>query len=366
MTLQEIAARANVSIATVSRTINGVPTVRPAVARRVRKVIEQIGYYPNTQARALVHGRSRIFGLMVSDIISRYFPEIAQRFADLGIEHSYEILLTPLPEDPARLEVAARRLIERRVDGVAIFTFRQHPSLIDAFRRQKVSLFAIEHKSPGPLLKTVRVDYRHGIRQAVQHLAALGHVRIAFISGPKDFDAAVARKVAFQECMREIDLAISPNLLVDGDHTVEAGMKSMSLLMSLRDRPSAVVCSNDVTTIGAMQAACVLGLNVPRDLSLVGIDDAHFSRFTTPPLTTIQISQVEIADIAFASLRESVEPKGSRPSREVRAIQTNLVLRGSTSLAPERAKERVRTPCANELLRTERTPRENRSEPVPL
>lgn len=105
MNLREIASRANVSIATVSRTINRVPTVRPAIARRVQKVIDEAGYYPNIHARALVSGRSRIFGLVVSEITNPFFPEIAQTFEDLGVEHKCEILLSSITSNPGRLEM---------------------------------------------------------------------------------------------------------------------------------------------------------------------------------------------------------------------------------------------------------------------
>jgi len=341
MNLLEVAKRANVSIATASRTINRVPTVDPRLAKRVWKVIKQVGYYPNTYARRLASGRSRMFGLMVSEIINPFFPEIAQTFEDLGAEHNYEILLSPIAEDPRWIEAAAERMIERRVDGVAILTFRHEDSVIEVFRRRSVPVFVVDLDSPGPLLKTARIDYRHGIRQAVQHLAAMGHARIAFISGPPDLKTAAARKFAFQESMKEIGLPVCPTLLVEGDHTLELGMKAMSELAALSDRPSAVVCSNDMTAIGVMREAFELGLNIPTDLSVVGFDDIRLARFMTPPLTTVQMSQTEIATVAFRALLDFVEAQDNESSREAYEIKTNLVLRRSTALGPHRLKGTV-------------------------
>ena len=339
MNLLEVAKRANVSIATASRAINRVRTVDPRLAKRVWKVIEQVGYCPNTHARRLASGRSRMFGLMVSEIINPFFPEIAQTFEDLGVEHNYEILLSPIAQDPRRIEAAAERMIERRVDGVAILTFGNEESLIEVLRRRSVPVFAVDIDSPGPLLKTARIDYQHGIREAVQHLAAMGHARIAFISGPAHLKTAMARRVAFQECMKEIGLPISPTVLVEGDHTMEAGMNAMSALAALPDRPSAVVCSNDMTAIGVMREAYDLGLDVPRDLSVVGFDDIRLARFMTPPLTTVQMSQTEIATVAFRALLDFVEARGNGSSREAYEIKTNLVLRRSTALGPHRLRE---------------------------
>src|SRR6266446_8500240 len=120
MNLWEIARLAKVSTATVSRAINHVSTVDPQLAKRVWKIVDEVGYYPNTHARALVSGRSRIFGLMVSDTIGPFLPEIVQTFEKLGFEHNYEIFLSSIARDPRQMELAVRRMIERRVEGVAI------------------------------------------------------------------------------------------------------------------------------------------------------------------------------------------------------------------------------------------------------
>jgi DNA-binding LacI/PurR family transcriptional regulator len=339
MTLHEIAKRANVSIATVSRTINCAPNVDPSLARRVRKVIEEVGYYPNTHARALVSGRSRIVGLMVSDTIGPFLPEIVQTFEKLGFEHNYELFLSSIASDPCQMELAVRRMMERRIEGLAILSFEQEISLIEAFRGRNVPIVVLDKEPPEPFLKTVCIDHMHGVRQAVQYLAALGHLRIAFITGPGSLKTAVARKIAFQKCMKEIGLEMSPQLLVEGDDTVEAGMKALFDLAASPDPPSAVLCSNDMMAIGVMRGAFDLGLKVPRDLSVVGFDDNQIAEFLTPPLTTVQMSYVEIANVAFRTLLDAVEDHGSGSSREVCAIQANLVMRCSTNLAPGRLRK---------------------------
>jgi LacI family transcriptional regulator len=195
LTLREIARLANVSTATVSRAMNCVPTVDPVLARRIRKVVEKEGYFPNTNARALVRGHSRSLGLIVSEITNPFFPEIVQTFAKLGVQHDYEILLSSIDHDLRLLEATARQMIERRVGGVAILTFGHEMPLVDALTARNVPLFVVDADSPGPLLKTVQIDYEHGIRQAVQHLAALGHERIAFIGGRRDLKTTAIREI---------------------------------------------------------------------------------------------------------------------------------------------------------------------------
>jgi LacI family transcriptional regulator len=334
MDIREIARRAKVSTATVSRAINRVPTVHPQLAKRVWKVVDELGYYPNTQARALVLGRSRIFGLIVSEITNPFFPEIVQTFEDLAVQNNYEILLTSTVHDPKRMESSVRRMIERRVDGVAILTFGMEESLLEHLRERKVPLVFVDVGPDVPGVINIRIQYLHGIRQAVQHLAALRHTRIAFIAGPEHLRSANARREAFEASMEEIGL--SPDLVVIGDHRVEGGMNALLELIKLSDPPTAVLCSNDMTAIGVLREAYDQNIRIPDDLSVVGFDDIHLSEFTIPPLTTVQMSQHNLAKIAFNALLEDVESQNSCPEPRKYELVTNLVQRKSTALAPMR------------------------------
>jgi LacI family transcriptional regulator len=334
MDIREIARRAKVSIATVSRTINRVPTVDPQLAKRVWKVVEELGYYPNTQARALVSGKSRIFGLVVSEITNPFFPEIVQSFEDIAVQNNYEILLTSTVHNPKRMELAVRRMIERRVDGVAILTFGMEDSLVEDLRFRKVPLVFVDVGPHVPGVSNIRINYEHGIRQAVQHLAALRHARIAFVSGPLGLKSALARKTAFEGAMREIGLEVPAEMIVEGDHRMEGGMRALVQLAGLPVRPTAILCSNDMTAVGVMREAYEYGIVIPRDLSLIGFDDIRLSQFTTPPLTTIQMSQTLLAEYAFKALLNEVEGTSTAPRGKEYDLLTNLILRRSTALAP--------------------------------
>jgi LacI family transcriptional regulator len=332
MDIREIARRAKVSTATVSRAINRVPTVDPQLAKRVWKVVDELGYFPNTQARALVSGRSRIFGLIVSEITNPFFPEIVQTFENLAVENNYEILLTSTVHDQKRMESSVRRMIERRVDGVAILTFGMEDSLLEHLRFRKVPLVFVDVGPAARGIVNIRINYQNGIRQAVQHLAALRHVRIAFIAGPLHLKSALARRDAFKSAMAEIGL--SSDLIVVGDHRMEGGMQALLELNGLSNRPTAVLCSNDMTAIGVMREAYDQDINIPNDLSVVGFDDIRLAEFTIPPLTTVQMSQMELAKIAFNALLTEVAREADSHERSEYELNTNLVLRRSTALAP--------------------------------
>lgn len=345
MSIHEVARRARVSIATVSRTINGVPSVTPQLSRRVWKVVKELGYYPNTQARALVSGRSRIFGLIVSEITNPFFPEIVQGFEDIAVQHNYEILTTSTVHDPKRMALSVRRMIERRVEGVAIVTFGMEEEIFADLKSRQVPLVFIDVGPSLPRMSNIRIDYLHGIRQAVQHLAALRHEKIGFISGPLTLKTAVARQRAFVQAMEEVGLSMDPKYQIEGHHTMDGGIEALKQILSLSKPPTAVLCSNDMTAIGVMREAYEEGIRIPDDLSVVGFDDIRLAQFTIPPLTTVKMSQAEIARLAFHALLSEVQRKSPSSEGSEYVLRTSLVLRDSTAMAagslPERNRQRV-------------------------
>lgn len=347
MDIREIAKRARVSTATVSRTINRVPTVDPQLAKRVWKVVDELGYYPNTQARALVSGKSRLLGLVVSEITNPFFPEIVHTFEELAVQNGYEILLISTVHDTKRMKTSVRRLIEQRVDGVAVFTFGMEEFLLENLRLRNVPLVFVELGRNAPHVSNIRIDYQHGIRQAVQHLAAFRHSRIAFVSGPLYLPSALARKQAFLDSMQEISLTVAPEIVIEEDHTMQGGIRAMQTLSLQRSRPTAVLCSNDMTAIGVMREAYDMGMAVPRDLSVVGFDNIRISEFMIPPLTTVEMSQAELARIAFKALADSIARGEPKEKGFEYLLKTNLVLRRSTALAQPPREEMSRLSAKN-------------------
>jgi LacI family transcriptional regulator len=332
MNIREIAKRARVSTATVSRTINRNPTVRPQLARRVWKIVDELGYFPSTQARALVSGRSRTFGLIVSEITNPFFPEIVHVFEETALQNNYAILVSSTVHDPERMKTSVRRMLEHRVEGVAVMTFGMEESLLNDLKLRNVPLVFVDVGPARPRVSNIRIDYIHGIRQAVQHLVALRHRRIAFISGPLTLKSAVARKDAFMQSMKEIGLAANPQLIVEGDHTLEGGEEAFGRLLSLPLRPTAVLCSNDMTAIGVMHKSYGEKIRVPQELSVVGFDNIRLSRYLLPPLSTIEMSQTELARLAFQALLQDVQRETPSPRGTEYVLKTQFVQRDSTAM----------------------------------
>jgi len=329
--IRTVAARAGVSIASVSRTINGLPSVDPGIAKKVWAAVKELGYQPNTQARAMGSGRSRLFGLIISDITNPFFPELIQNFEDIAVKFGYEILIGSTAHDPKLMERVIDRMLQRNVEGAAVMTFGIEETVIDRLAARGVPLVFIDVAPDAKGMSTLSVDYAKGIGQAVQHLAVLGHRRIGFIAGPADLHSAILREEAFRSAMKSIGLPPAPEYIVRGNHTLEGGTEAMETLLKLDSPPTAVMCSNDMTAIGVLHATADAGIKVPEQMSVIGFDDIHIARYMIPPLTTVQMSCRDLAQTAFNALRAFVEQDHKNWHRDYQ-ISTQLSVMRSTSI----------------------------------
>jgi DNA-binding LacI/PurR family transcriptional regulator len=333
MNIKEVADRASVSTATVSRTLNGSDLVKPRTADKVWRVIRELGYYPSSQARALVSGRSRMLGLIISDIVNPFFPEVVKSFEFSAIHHGYDVIVANTDYSPDRMATCVRRMIERQVDAVAILTSEIEPHLLNEMSRRKLPIVFLDVGKVKPLMSNIRVDYAKGIREAVQHIVSLGHRRIGFISGPHTLKSAKVRRAAFLACISDCGIKERQRIVVEGNHKVEGGDTAMTQMLALPDRPTAVLASNDLTAIGAMRAIHRAKLRIPDDISLVGFDDIELTESTQPPLTTIRLSRSELGEKAFEALHRNLHLRAA-VGEEIK-VSTSLVLRQSTATVSE-------------------------------
>ena len=350
MNIMEVARRAQVSTATVSRVINGTAFVTPETAERVRQAVEELNFYPDTNARTLGSGRSSLFGLIISDITNPYFPELVKAFEDIAVANGKEVLIANTNYDPVRMEQCVIRMLQRRVDGVAILTSEMDERLIRNFSRRRIPLVFMDTTTTLPGVSIVRVNYESGVRAAMAHLLGLGHREIGFLSGPLTLSSARLRLRRFHEALAEHGLTANPAWVQEGDHRVEGGHHAMQrLLGGDRDggtgaRPTAIFASNDLTAIGAMGAIHEHGLRVPEDISVMGFDGIELSAYMQPGLTTMLVPRGELSTLAFRSLLQHAE-RGERRAganetgegpREF-VVEPTLLERGSTAAPPRGA-----------------------------
>lgn len=323
MDIRKVAARAHVSTATVSRTINGSPAVNAATAQRVWKAIRELNYHPNLHARSLSSGTSKLLALIISDITNPFFPDLVKSFETVALKEKYEVIFSNTEYDPSRARDCVHRLLQRKVDGFAIMTSEMSADLVDEVRRTGVPLVLLDNGRAGEGISTIHIDYPRGIRAGFEHLRALGHARIAFVHGPQRLRSARVRFRTYKRLARMHNLDLSPELSADGEHTSEGGFQAA--LSVMRAAPTAIMASNDASAIGVLHALKMCNVRVPEEVSVIGFDDIHFAEYTQPSLTTVRIDRAEVAEIAFHSLTDL---RAGSEGRE-HSVDTQLVIRQS-------------------------------------
>lgn len=328
MDIHAVARLANVSTSTVSRTINQITAVNPKMAKRVWDAVRELNYFPNIQARALVSGRSRMLGLIVSENANPFFPELIESFEDAAVASAYEILIGFTNHEPERMQRCVRRMVERNAEGVAVMAFGIEQQFLDQLGDRNIPVVVVDVAPNRPGVSVLRLDYHHGIRQGVQHLAALGHRAIAFVAGPLRLHSAKMRLNAFEAAVQECGIPIAQEWIIQGDHTMEGGIVATKRLLSGKTLPTSIMCSNDMSAIGVLRQLHRAGVRVPDDVSVIGFDDIRMAEAMIPALSSVQISRLELARAAVSALRAHAE--NASPRREYK-IDTVLVVRESTS-----------------------------------
>lgn len=331
-TLRDVAGAAGVSIATVSRVLTGARSSAPATRERVLTAAAELDYRPSGPARALKLRRSRTLGLLVTDIENPYFPEIVRAVEDAAHQRGFAVLLCNATDDPRRELAYINLLLERRVDGIIVAASRvgaRHAALLE---RSPVPVVLVNSEAPRSGLPAITSDNRGGARQAAEHLIKLGHRRIGHITAPRTNAAAGARLRGVRDAMRHAGLEPEQLAVAEGDGHVAGGERAMTELLACKPAPTAVVCYNDLTAIGAIRAVVRAGRSVPGDLSLVGFDDIELAQWTDPPLTTVAQPKQEMGAWAFERL--AISDEGSRRQASGNAtvrLPTSLVVRASTA-----------------------------------
>jgi len=337
MNIRDVAKKARVSTATVSRVMSDINVVKPETAERVRNAIEALSYVPNLSARTLSKGRTHLFGVVISDITNPFFPDLIYSFNELAEQHKYRAVFANTNYSPARMELCIHSLLEQNVEGIAIMTSEMSPNSIQMIAERGIPVVFLNEPGPKNSPMNIVVDYKSGMEQAIDHIAELGHKRIAFIGGPQDLRSAALRQSIFLKALKEKGIKLDKKRLTSGNHRVDGGYAAMQRLLEHSPLPTAVLTSNDLTAIGAISAIYEAGLQVPRDVSVVGFDDIEMSAVYNPALTTVRLSRADIATRAFFFLYYAVNgAPGAAAKRKIKdttdkMVPTQLILRKSTA-----------------------------------
>jgi LacI family transcriptional regulator, repressor for deo operon, udp, cdd, tsx, nupC, and nupG len=328
-TVKEIAAIAKVSVATVSRALQRPEIVSPETRERIHAVVKRLGYTPNALARNLRTARTRLIIALLPDITNPFFSEVIRGIEQVAYENGYSVLLGETQSSLVREQAYADMVAARQADGI-ITMFHRVPAIPMNGRLPLVN--ACEYvKDSG--ISSVYVDNVAAASTAVDYLVALGHRDIAFLAGPSSSPICADREEGYHLALQRAGIKANTALTVVGEFSIEAGERAVESILAQGHAFSAVFCSSDEMAIGAMRALTSHGLRIPEDVSVIGFDDIRFSRYTTPPLTTVAQPKNALGREAMAMMIELLtDPEV--PARK-RVLAAELVVRGST--APRKA-----------------------------
>ncbi|AZR72214.1 hypothetical protein BBF96_01655 [Anoxybacter fermentans] len=332
VTIKDVAKVAKVSPSTVSRVIAGSDRISKATHERVKKVMEELGYYPNANARSLVKNTTETIGLvlsrsLVAALSNPFFPEIFRGITSVTQEFGYSLLLSSSKDHYQEEKEALRMLKERRVDGLLILASRVNDSLIQKLQKGKHA-FVLVGRIPGEdNLYWVNNDNIQAAKKAISYLTGLGHRKIGLLVGSSEYIMSQDRLEGYKQGLLEAEIPYDSTLVEEVDFTEEGGYYGMEALLDRHPDLTAVFAIDDLLAVGAMKAIKRRGLVIPRDISLIGFNDNPLASYVDPPLTTIRIPIYEMGVKAAQMLIKVI--KGEEPEPKQLVLSNEIIIRKS-------------------------------------
>ena len=331
-TIFDVARVSGVSYSTVSRVVNGLPNIRPETRRRVEAAMAELGYVAHLSARALATGRSNQIGLLVQQLEDFFFLGIVAGVDRAVMAAGYDLLLCTTHDRREKETAYVARLTHGMVDGLLVLMPRSLPDYLDGLLASRTPFVLIDYDEGAPGCDVVNAANRDGAHAAVAHLVALGHRRIAIVTGAPETGSTHERVAGWRDALLQTGLPAPDALQVPGDFEEVRGCQAAHELLALPEPPSAIFASNDRAAFGVLRAARERGLRVPDDLSVVGFDDEPAAAHTGPGLTTVRQPLREMGTVGVERLLARMRHPDA--PAELVLLPTELVVRGSTGPVP--------------------------------
>lgn len=326
-TIATVARLANVSVASASRVLNGIRT-NPDTAARVTQAAEEVGYVPNAAARSLRSRRTGQIAFAMPDVGNPVYTTMVGSIQDVARASGWRLMLHSTGADVEDELAIVRDLKHRFVDGLILASLAMTDAHAEELARAAVPVVVIGRPTKGTAVDTVRAHSRRGAADAVRHLHATGRIRIAFVNGPEHTAPGASRRLGYLDGLRSCGLRRDDGLIeVAEDFMTDPGRRAAERLLD-RARPDAVLCANDLLAAGALAALHRRGLDVPGDVSLVGMDNSALCEVTWPTLTSVDLGSAERARLAAELLLERIEDPAPEP--RVVGVEPRLVVRASS------------------------------------
>lgn len=327
-TIKDVAKYAGVSTSTVSHVLNSTRFVSEHVKERVEKAVAELSYRPSSIARSLKGQNTKTLGMLVTASQNPFFAEVVHGVERRCYERGYTLFLCNTEGDVSRMKANLGALEEKRVDGLLLLCSEVNNDIITLLQAEwSVPIVVFDWGPQSDTVDRIYDNSLHGARLATEYLIRKGHRAIGCITGPLDRRSAEERLLGFRNAMKDADILVRDEWIVEGDYGCEGGVSAMKQLCRLPERPTGLFVCNDMMSIGVLSEAFRLGLRVPEDISLVGYDNIYIANYMTPALTTIHQPKGEIAAMAVDTLVDRLDSK--RAKGKVIKIEPRLIERQS-------------------------------------
>lgn len=326
-TIQDVAKAAGVSVATVSRVLNDSPNVSEKTKEAVMSTIKRLDYKPNLLGRNLRRSETRLVLVLLPNIANPFYSRIVKGIEDVGHKNGYNVMLCNTNSELDREKLYLQLLKNRLADGVIFMAPVVGEEELSRIGCEFPVVQCCEYKE-GAKVSRVSIDNFSAAYKAVRHLTSLGHKRIGLISAANIYVSTIKREEGYEKALLDAGLSPDSRFVKRGDHSFKGGIRAASQLLSLKDRPTAIFAISDMMAIGAMRAAAENGLQVPKDIAVVGFDNIDFAAMCNPMLTTVSQPKYDIGCAAMELLLSQIRGELKEPCDVF--LENELIIREST------------------------------------
>ncbi|GAM13625.1 catabolite control protein A [Mesobacillus selenatarsenatis] len=303
ITIYDVAREANVSMATVSRVVNGNPNVKPATRKKVMEVIDRLGYRPNAVARGLASKKTTTVGVIIPDIASPFFAELARGIEDIATMYKYNIILSNSDQNIEKELHLLNTMLGKQVDGIVFMGGNIKAEHVGEFKKSPVPIVLAGSIEESGEIPSVNIDYEQATFDAVSTFVEKGHKKIAFVIGPQLEPINKDKKLeGYKRALKDAGIEYNEELVVEGDYTYDSGLEAIERILELDTKPTAILVGSDEMALGVIHGAFDRGYSVPDDFEVISSDNTRLTLMVRPQLTTIVQPLYDIGAVAMRLL----------------------------------------------------------------
>ncbi|NHM30624.1 catabolite control protein A [Neobacillus terrae] len=303
ITIYDVAREANVSMATVSRVVNGNPNVKPATRKKVVEVIDRLGYRPNAVARGLASKKTTTVGVIIPDISSIFYAELARGIEDIATMYKYNIILSNSDQNKEKELHLLNTMLGKQVDGIVFMGGNLTADHVEEFEKSPVPIVLAGSFEESGKVPSVNIDYEQAAYDSVKEFIEKGHKHVAFVVGPLHEPKNSEKKLrGYKRALEDAGIAFDEELVAEGDYTYDSGIEAFDKLLEAKNKPTAILVGSDEMALGVVHGAQDKGYSIPEDFEVISSDNTRLSLMVRPQLTTIVQPLYDIGAVAMRLL----------------------------------------------------------------